>query len=101
MAFSVLLLRNMVSPGEIDTELENEVAVECSQYGRVQQVLLHEYFDRQFARPEVNVFVVFPDAGLTAVQAAVSNLHGRYFAGRRISAQAYDPAAFFARQLEG
>lgn len=32
----VVLLRNMVGPGEVDDDLEDEVGMECSKYGNVQ-----------------------------------------------------------------
>ena len=35
-ATRVVLLRNMVGPGEVDDDLEDEVGMECSKYGNVQ-----------------------------------------------------------------
>lgn len=32
----MVLLRNMVGPGEVDDDLEDEVGMECSKYGNVQ-----------------------------------------------------------------
>ena len=36
------LLQNMVGPGDVDSELEPEVAEECSKYGEVVKVLIYE-----------------------------------------------------------
>jgi hypothetical protein len=38
----VLLLRNMVGPGEVDDDLEEEVAEECTKYGEVVRVMIFE-----------------------------------------------------------
>ena len=38
----VVLLRNMVGPGQVDEDLEDEVANECSKYGQVQSVMIFE-----------------------------------------------------------
>lgn len=35
---TVLVLKNMVTPKEIDDELEDEIRDECSKYGEVQEV---------------------------------------------------------------
>ncbi len=32
---TVLLLRNVVSPGQIDESLDEEIGIECSKYGQV------------------------------------------------------------------
>ena len=39
----VVLLRNMVGPGEVDDDLEDEVGMECSKYGNVQARSLLSY----------------------------------------------------------
>ena len=38
----VLLLRNMVGPGEVDGELSSEIGEECSKYGEVAAVHVYE-----------------------------------------------------------
>ena len=56
----VVLLRNMVGPGQVDEDLEDEVANECSKYGQVKSVMIFEvttpgYPDHQAVR----IFVEF------------------------------------------
>lgn len=85
---NVLLLTNMVLPHEVDDDLKEEVAEECSNYGTIQRI---------FIRPgaeEVRIFVVFssPDGP----SAALPTLLGRWFGGKQIQARYYDPAAFAA-----
>jgi splicing factor 45 len=38
----VVLLMNMVGPGEVDDELQPETAEECSKYGEVAKVIIYE-----------------------------------------------------------
>ena len=38
----VLLLKNMVAPGEVDSELRGEIGEECSKYGEVADVMVRE-----------------------------------------------------------
>ncbi|KAJ3105018.1 hypothetical protein HDU97_008626 [Phlyctochytrium planicorne] len=38
----VILLRNLVGPGEVDASLEDETASECSKYGHVEEVRIFE-----------------------------------------------------------
>ena len=56
----VVLLRNMVGPGEVDPDLEDEVANECSKYGQVQSVMIFEVTTAGFPDDEaVRIFVEF------------------------------------------
>ncbi|XP_046676659.1 RNA-binding protein 39 [Homalodisca vitripennis] len=65
-----------------DVEIRDDVIEECNKHGGVQ----HVYVDK--ASPQGNVYVKCPNIN-TAV-AAVNSLHGRWFAGRVITA-AYVP----------
>lgn len=38
----VILLTNMVGPGEVDDMLQEETADECSKYGKVERCLIFE-----------------------------------------------------------
>lgn len=37
-----MLLRNMVGPAEVDSELEGEVSEECAQFGKVERVVVYQ-----------------------------------------------------------
>ncbi|CAH8833118.1 unnamed protein product [Trichobilharzia szidati] len=93
----VLILRNMVGPEDCDDELEGEVAGECSKYGSVQKVLIHQDRIRETNEDFVNIFVVFSD--LSSVHNAANALNKRYFAGRQITAEPYDTQAFMMNDL--
>ena len=56
----VVLLRNMVGPGEVDPDLEDEVANECSKYGQVQSVMIFEVTTPGYPDDQaVRIFVEF------------------------------------------
>jgi len=55
----VVLLRNMVGPGDVDEELEPEVKDECNtKYGEVNSVIIHESFGT-VPEDAVKIFVEF------------------------------------------
>ncbi|XP_013110663.2 splicing factor 45 [Stomoxys calcitrans] len=92
----VVLLRNMVGPGDVDDELEPEVKDECNtKYGDVNKVLIHESFG---TTPEdaVKIFVEFKR--MESAIKAVVDLNGRFFGGRQVRAGFYDFDKF--RNLE-
>ncbi|OXU31351.1 hypothetical protein TSAR_002092 [Trichomalopsis sarcophagae] len=83
----VVLLRNMVGPGEVDDDLEPEVKDECNtKYGDVIRVVIHEVID---AQPEeaVRIFVEFKR--IESAIKAVVDLNGRFFGGRQVKAGFY------------
>lgn len=76
-----LCLLNLVSPGEVDDELDDEVRGECSKFGGVKTVEVKELADH------VRVFVLFDEAaGAAKAQRA---LHGRFFGGNQVKAHYY------------
>ncbi|KAI9204068.1 uncharacterized protein BJ171DRAFT_128259 [Polychytrium aggregatum] len=90
---TVLLLTNMVGPGEVDDTLQDETAEECSKYGQVERCLIFEVPDKQVPDDKaVRIFVKFKQVA-SAVQ-ALNNLNGRYFGGRTVKAIFFDPARF-------
>ncbi|KER24928.1 hypothetical protein T265_07497 [Opisthorchis viverrini] len=93
----ILILRNMVGPEDCDDELEGEVTAECSRYGGVQRVIVHQEPDPSTNTLIVKVFVQFDS--VQAVQNAVQALNGRFFAGRQIVAEHYDLHAFTQNDL--
>ncbi|KAM0727190.1 Splicing factor 45 [Formica fusca] len=83
----VVLLRNMVGPGEVDDDLEPEVKDECNtKYGDVARVIIHEVIE---ATPEeaVRIFVEFKR--IESAIKAVVDLNGRFFGGRQVKAGFY------------
>ncbi|XP_010538267.1 PREDICTED: DNA-damage-repair/toleration protein DRT111, chloroplastic [Tarenaya hassleriana] len=94
----VLLLRNMVGPGEVDDELEDEVGSECSKYGTVTRVLIFEITEPNFPSDQaVRIFVQFARSEETTK--ALVDLNGRYFGGRVVQASFYDEEKFSKNEL--
>ncbi|XP_055689354.1 splicing factor 45 [Lutzomyia longipalpis] len=95
----VVILRNMVGPGDVDSELEPEVKDECNtKYGDVVTVVIHEVPD---TNPEeaVRIFVEFKR--IESAIKAVVDLNGRFFGGRQVKAGFYDFEKFQNLQLLG
>ncbi|KAL5577379.1 hypothetical protein UlMin_019078 [Ulmus minor] len=94
----VMLLRNMVGPGEVDDELEEEVGSECAKYGTVTRVLIFEITEPDFPTNEaVRIFVQFERSEETTK--ALVDLDGRYFGGRVVRATFYDEERFGKNEL--
>ncbi|CAK8577342.1 unnamed protein product [Lathyrus sativus] len=94
----VMLLRNMVGPGEVDDELEDEVGSECAKYGTVTRVLIFEITEPNFPTDEaVRIFVQFERSEETTK--ALVDLDGRYFGGRIVRATFYDEDKFSKNEL--
>jgi len=54
----VVLLRNMVGPGEVDDDLQPETATECAKYGPVANVMIYE-MPNTTEEEAVRIFVEF------------------------------------------
>ncbi|KAJ6949856.1 hypothetical protein NC651_003742 [Populus alba x Populus x berolinensis] len=94
----VLLLRNMVGPGEVDDELEDEVESECGKYGTVTRVLIFEITEPNFPREEaVRIFVQFERSEETTK--ALIDLDGRFFGGNVVRARFFDEEKFSNNEL--
>ncbi|MCL7024744.1 hypothetical protein MKW94_024684 [Papaver nudicaule] len=94
----VLLLRNMVGPGEVDDELEEEVASECAKYGTVTRVLIFEITEPDFPVDEaVRIFVQFERSEETTK--ALVDLDGRFFGGRVVRGTFFDEEKFGKNEL--
>lgn len=88
----VVLLKNMVGPGEVDDDLEPEVKEECNQkYGEVTSVIIHE-IDHPNSEEAVRIFVEF--RRIESAIKAVVDLNGRFFGGRQVKAAFYDTEKF-------
>lgn len=92
-ATRVLMLQNMVGPGEVDDELEAETKEECKKYGEVMKCLIYEIPNKQVPDEEaVRIFIEFKD--VASSKRAASDLNGRYFGGRIVRASFYDQTKF-------
>ena len=89
----VILLQNMVGPGEVDDDLQPEVSDECSKYGEVVKCLIYE-IPGGADDEAVRIFVEF--SKLDSAIKAVIDLNGRYFGGRTIKA-GFFPAERFEK----
>ncbi|EFO25312.1 G-patch domain-containing protein [Loa loa] len=93
----ILLLRNMVSPAEIDDQLEPEVKDEMKKYGQVNKVVIFRLLQASDDEA-VRIFVEFTNVG-QAIKAFV-DLNGRFFGGRSIKASFYDLEAYNANHFD-
>ncbi|XP_016145599.1 poly(U)-binding-splicing factor PUF60-B-like isoform X3 [Sinocyclocheilus grahami] len=91
---TVMVLRNMVGPEDIDDDLEGEVMEECGKYGAVNRVIIYQ--ERQGEEDDaeiiVKIFVEFSDAD--EMNKAIQALNNRWFAGRKVVAELYDQERF-------
>eukprot|EP00638_Chattonella_subsalsa_P006440 CAMPEP_0117740616 /NCGR_PEP_ID=MMETSP0947-20121206/4446_1 /TAXON_ID=44440 /ORGANISM="Chattonella subsalsa, Strain CCMP2191" /LENGTH=388 /DNA_ID=CAMNT_0005556761 /DNA_START=126 /DNA_END=1295 /DNA_ORIENTATION=+ len=95
----VVLLKNMVGPGEVDADLAPETKEECTKYGPVKECVVHEETDKNLPDEEiVRTFVAFErqDAAIKAFM----DMNGRFFAGRQITAVFFKEDKFDRRELE-
>ncbi|XP_063701214.1 splicing factor 45 [Culicoides brevitarsis] len=93
----VVLLRNMVGPGDVDEELEPEVKEECvTKYGEVQKVMIRE-LENVVPEEAVRIFVEFKR--IESAIKAVVDLNGRFFGGRQVKAGFYSIEKFENSQL--
>lgn len=91
---TVMVLRNMVGPEDIDDDLEGEVMEECGKYGAVNRVIIYQerQGEEDGAEIIVKIFVEFSDAG--EMNKAIQALNNRWFAGRKVVAEVYDQERF-------
>lgn len=88
----VVLLRNMVGPGDVDDELEPEVKDECNtKYGDVVTVVINE-IPNVVPEETVRIFVEFKR--MESAIKAVVDLNGRFFGGRQVRAGFYNQERF-------
>ncbi|XP_071817939.1 splicing factor 45-like [Apostichopus japonicus] len=87
----VVLLRNMVGPGEVDEELQPETAEECTKYGAVVKCVIYEEPNAE-EEEAVRIFVEF--GSIAAAVKAVVDLNGRFFGGRIVKASFFSPEKF-------
>lgn len=87
-----------VGPGEVDDDLEGEVAEECTKFGTVTRVLIFEITEANFPHEEaVRIFVQFERT--EQATKALIELEGRFFGGRVVNACFYDEERFGNNEL--
>uniref|UniRef100_A0A6I8PFG6 RRM domain-containing protein n=1 Tax=Ornithorhynchus anatinus TaxID=9258 RepID=A0A6I8PFG6_ORNAN len=91
---TVMVLRNMVDPKDIDDDLEGEVTEECGKFGAVNRVIIYQEKQGRGGgrRDHRQDFVEFSMASET--HKAIQALNGRWFAGRKVVAEVYDQERF-------
>ncbi|KAM9321700.1 poly(U)-binding-splicing factor PUF60a isoform 2-T2 [Pholidichthys leucotaenia] len=91
---TVMVLRNMVGPDDIDDDLEGEVTEECGKFGQVKRVIIYQ--ERQGEEDDadiiIKIFVEFSEA--TEMNRAIQALNHRWFGGRKVTAEVYDQERF-------
>lgn len=93
----VVLMKNMVGPGEVDDDLEPEVKDECNtKYGPVASCIIHE-IPHDNPEEAVRIFVEFQR--IESAIKAVVDLNGRFFGGRQVKAMFYDTEKYDNLQL--
>lgn len=96
---TVMVLRNMVGPDNIDDDLEAEVTEECGKFGQVKRVIIYQerQGDEDDADVIVKIFVKFSE--VVEMTRAIQALDQRWFGGRKVSAEAYDQERFESSDL--
>ncbi|CAI5732745.1 unnamed protein product [Peronospora destructor] len=95
----VVLLQNMVGPGEVDEELQDEVKGECSEtYGPVAKCVIYEVIERVPPEEAIRIFVEFTNP--EDATKALTGLHGRFFGGRKVKAVYFDESKFERMDLK-
>uniref|UniRef100_A0A671XYZ9 Poly-U binding splicing factor b n=1 Tax=Sparus aurata TaxID=8175 RepID=A0A671XYZ9_SPAAU len=96
---TVMVLRNMVGPEDIDDDLEGEVTEECGKFGSVNRVIIYQekQGEEEDADIIVKIFVEFSMA--SEMNKAIQALNDRWFGGRKVVAEVYDQDRFNSSDL--
>jgi len=93
----IVLMKNMVGPGEVDEELEPEVKEECeAKYGEIVKVHIVEK-ENVPDNEVVQIYLEFKRIEC-AIKALV-DLNGRFFGGREVQASFFNENSFSAGDL--
>jgi len=88
----VVMMENMVGPGEVDEELEPEVKEECeTKYGDIVRV---QILERTAVAPEETVRIFLEFKRVESATKALVDLNGRFFGGRQVRARFYSVERF-------
>lgn len=95
----IVLLTNTVGRGQVDDELEEDVAQECERFGEVVRCIIFEVAHSVPVPDEqaVRVFVEFNDAH--SARECAREMDGRHFGGRSVSAALFDERSYWCNEL--
>ena len=101
---NTIVLLNAVEADDIDDDLSNDIADECSKHGTVQRVVVHVTDSIYPVRILVKVCIFlskilfllmyFQFSGPVGAYKNVRELNGRYFGGKQVIAKYYPTSAF-------
>lgn len=95
----ILRLQNMVGRGKIDSDLLTDTGQECSRFGQVLNVIIHETKNQEILDEHaVSVFVEFLNPFMAEV--AINSFHGRFFGGRKVYASFFPEERYLAKDLD-
>ncbi|KAM3860665.1 LOW QUALITY PROTEIN: poly(U)-binding-splicing factor PUF60-like [Diretmus argenteus] len=96
---TVMVLRNMVGPEDIDDDLEGEVTEECGKFGAVNRVIIYQ--EKQGEEEDADIIVkIFVEFSLASeMNKAIQALNDRWFGGRKVVAEVYDQDRFNSSDL--
>lgn len=97
----VLLLKNMVTPEDVDEALQEEIEEECNKYGKVENVIIYQERQSDEADAEIQVKIFVEFSAHEHVKQAKASLDGRFFGGRTVSAKVYDQELFDQQDFSG
>lgn len=96
---TVMVLRNMVGPEDIDDDLEGEVTEECGKFGAVNRVIIYQ--EKQGEEDDADIIVkIFVEFSMASeMDKAIAALNDRWFGGRKVVAEVYDQDRFNSSDL--
>ncbi|XP_076023811.1 poly(U)-binding-splicing factor PUF60a isoform X1 [Genypterus blacodes] len=91
---SIMVLRNMVGPEDIDDDLEGEVTEECGRYGSVKRVVIYQERQAEDDDAEVIIKIFVEFSEVAEMNQAIQALNHRWFGGRKVIAEVYEQERF-------
>ncbi len=91
---TVMVLRNMVGPEDIDDDLEGEVTEECGKFGAVNRVIIYQEKQGEEEDAEVIVKIFVEFSAVYEMNKGIQALNNRWFGGRKVIAEVYDQERF-------
>jgi len=98
---TILLLKNMVGPEDVDEDLQSEIEEECNKYGKVENVIIYQERQSEEADAEIYVKIFVEFVLADQVKKAKNALDGRFFGGRTVTAFVYDQELYDQQDFSG